>query len=937
MLQSLTSFHPPPRYAAKVLDSLRRPRAARPHASRKPASTLQFERFPRSTPLSPRRATSLRSLIPSCLAGREPLSTSADISQCASLAYDFVCNGYEARDSRSAGRIKCSSLTLQSSMSKKYNPTRSWYWTPHRRNEYINDDVRQAPFFGGADNRSHLVETSLRFHVRTLFYSDAYPYCASGSCLDSTGFVRFRQSVNIAKDELDDVLMVPVCGDRDPGPQYMSIEEDAGTLDQARKGRWVSFDQALKYEDGNVDLQMHQPYSGAQLAQETALDITCISLTAFIGRGETVQVAWGMDKSHQNISGPVWCRHKAGVVQADKPLIHYSRCASGTFSSSPWIPSDWACISGNVRHSDPVPATSQSTCKGCQDVGVSGKKGIAASQDCPGSFFEGLQGQPKRIEGGDHNLLFPQLGTMEQMSGHWHHCTPTAPTSTHQAVRNSTSHCTHPQPTGHHARRLTDGSWNPSPRSSQVKYLRRQHSTACNHQPLAQSPRKANTRRPSPSSGEGCQRPNDAALCQNGGTTRKLCADIDCTVCRARSFASSDKAKYMTDNPDVNPKPPRQLFKSSNTKAEFKCGKCDHTFQASLNDVTAGQWCPYCGGRQLCDNEGCVACLDRSFASSDKAQYMTDNPDVNSKPPRQLFKSSDTKAEFKCGECDHTFQASISSVTAGSWCPYCGARQLCDDEGCVACLDRSFASSDKAQYMTDNPDVNPKPPRQLFKSSRTKAEFKCGECDHTFQARLNDVTAGSWCPRCASSKLEDAFAHILETEFPHAMKSDHQVRISSLPRYTIDFKVLCTTSNKRFYVELDGAQHYDFKQNARFFKKDIDPAECVEAFLKQLERDRMVEEELVSRGELLFRVPYTCLDTVTMLECVRKMLEVREREPRGTGKVHRFDEERTYAMIEEWRQEQRDKEARQRAPEKGEEETPQGREGGLDERENRNE
>ncbi len=72
--------------------------------------------------------------------------------------------------------------------------------------------------------------------------------------------------------------------------------------------------------------------------------------------------------------------------------------------------------------------------------------------------------------------------------------------------------------------------------------------------------------------------------------------------------------------------------------------------------------------------------------------------------------------------------------------------------------------------------------------------------------------------------------------------------------------------------------------------------EATPAYKKQLQRDKELEEELVRRGELLFRVPYTCLDEDKMAECVLHMLLPMyckaERVP--LGQVVRFDEARTY-------------------------------------------
>jgi hypothetical protein len=171
--------------------------------------------------------------------------------------------------------------------------------------------------------------------------------------------------------------------------------------------------------------------------------------------------------------------------------------------------------------------------------------------------------------------------------------------------------------------------------------------------------------------------------------SKKLCNDINCLICWNKSFASSDKAPFF--DLDKNNVEPRSLFKSCAKKCWFNCNDCNHSFETTLNCITSKKtWCSYCANQKLCDNNKCETCFNKSFASSNKAQYF--NIDKNKFQPRQLFKSSNTKKYwFNCIVCNHVFQITLSEITLkNGWCPYCSHQTLCYDNDCHFCFLQQF-------------------------------------------------------------------------------------------------------------------------------------------------------------------------------------------------------------------------------------------------------
>jgi len=221
--------------------------------------------------------------------------------------------------------------------------------------------------------------------------------------------------------------------------------------------------------------------------------------------------------------------------------------------------------------------------------------------------------------------------------------------------------------------------------------------------------------------------------------SKKLCGNIDCAVCFTRSFAINDKSKYWSNKNKLNP---YQVFKNSKTIIIFNCN-CGHEFEGVLNHITThNAWCPYCcePSRKLCDSNDCSQCYEKSFASNDKSKYWSQKNILN---PRNIFKSTASEYIFDCN-CGHEFKSSLNNINGGKWCPYCHSRKLCDKNNCSQCYEKSFASHNRANNWSDKNILSP---REVCKNSNELYIFNC-ECDHEFNASLNNINYGKWCPYC---------------------------------------------------------------------------------------------------------------------------------------------------------------------------------------------
>jgi very-short-patch-repair endonuclease len=227
-----------------------------------------------------------------------------------------------------------------------------------------------------------------------------------------------------------------------------------------------------------------------------------------------------------------------------------------------------------------------------------------------------------------------------------------------------------------------------------------------------------------------------------------LCNDNKCIICFDKSFASHEKSEFWSNKNDLIP---RQVFKVSAKKYLFKCDICKHEFINNPSHVSNGRWCPYCcvPQRQLCGSKECSDCYNKSFASHEKSVYWSNKNELK---PEFVMKKGDRRIWFNCDKCNHDFEKQIKKVSKDGWCPYCNSYKLCDNNDCIICFNRSFASHEKAKYWSNTNDISP---RQIVKGSGQKCWFNCNTCSHEFEKDIHAITGekDGWCPYCVNKKM----------------------------------------------------------------------------------------------------------------------------------------------------------------------------------------
>ena len=158
---------------------------------------------------------------------------------------------------------------------------------------------------------------------------------------------------------------------------------------------------------------------------------------------------------------------------------------------------------------------------------------------------------------------------------------------------------------------------------------------------------------------------------------------------------------------------------------------------------------------KLCNNIDCQICWDKSFASSNKAQYF--DLEKNDKIPRRITKSCSVKYWFKCNLCDHSFESMLSNVNkyngTGTWCPYCTKSQLCKDENCTSCENKSlkFINFYKKTWSMKNSLQ----PRNVSINSDKYIYMDCEACFHELYIAAKTLKHQYSCVYCVNKKVCD--------------------------------------------------------------------------------------------------------------------------------------------------------------------------------------
>jgi hypothetical protein len=333
--------------------------------------------------------------------------------------------------------------------------------------------------------------------------------------------------------------------------------------------------------------------------------------------------------------------------------------------------------------------------------------------------------------------------------------------------------------------------------------------------------------------------------------SNNLCENYDCNFCFEKSFSSCEKSKLW--NTTKNKKNPRQISKYCNKSGWFTCTNCNHDYKVAIVSATRGHGCSYCYNRAICKStKNCEMCISKSFFNIERSKLLTNNP-INNFNPKEIFKNTRRKAEFECNICCHKFTTTVSSVSQGYWCPYCGYQVMCYEDDCYFCFERSIESHPYSVNWSIKNDINS---RTVPKYSNTKYLFNCPDCDKEFDITPSHIMEGKRCRYCLfknEKETREIFERLTGFDF---IKTQKQL----VNGYELDG--YCEELSLAF--EYDGESHYNYIKH--FHRKGI------HMLIHQQVKDFIKTRTCKQLNIHLIRIPYFIKDKEKFIEKKLKKL-----------------------------------------------------------------
>lgn len=235
---------------------------------------------------------------------------------------------------------------------------------------------------------------------------------------------------------------------------------------------------------------------------------------------------------------------------------------------------------------------------------------------------------------------------------------------------------------------------------------------------------------------------------------------------------------------------PEVITLGSNKKAWFRCPHDFNEWQANIASTIKQQWSKGNTGCKVCNGTderkkgewGKASPIGIEFPVEVSRYWLNQKNDELRLDSMQLTTGSKKEAWFKCPVDGHEWQATITSISKGSWKK--------GNSGCPAC--RGFTAIKGTSLISTYPDrvaqywdyeKNNKLnvyPEKFTKGSTKEAWFKCPIDGYEWKTRIGSITRRSWnlgnngCARCFGWNIDAIrqFVASLEVHIPNLTQAE---------------------------------------------------------------------------------------------------------------------------------------------------------------------
>lgn len=249
-----------------------------------------------------------------------------------------------------------------------------------------------------------------------------------------------------------------------------------------------------------------------------------------------------------------------------------------------------------------------------------------------------------------------------------------------------------------------------------------------------------------------------------------LCANRVCVPGKndlATVYPEIAKEWHPTKNDDLTP----QMFTYGSKKLIWwKCSKCGHDYQATINHRT-------------CHKSGCPLCANHAVSGIN--DLATDYPEIakewnydrNNNSPGEFKSSSNKSVWWKCSKCKYEWRTKIINRVTDAKCPNCTKEYLKTVYPGVNDLATTHPEIAKEWHPTKNGDLTPK----NVKSGTSKIVWWiCKKCGYEWKRSVRmQVKTKTGCPFCCGRALVRGVTD-LATTFPDIAKEWHPTKNGNL-------------------------------------------------------------------------------------------------------------------------------------------------------------
>lgn len=279
---------------------------------------------------------------------------------------------------------------------------------------------------------------------------------------------------------------------------------------------------------------------------------------------------------------------------------------------------------------------------------------------------------------------------------------------------------------------------------------------------------------------------------------------------------------------------PTDVHAGSHRYAWWKCEEApNHIWSAQIKSRTVNNLgCPFCSGRRVT--------VGNSLATQKPQMTELWHP-IKNLPlkPTEVTPYSNRLVWWRCPQGDdHEWQATVANIVNGSTCPICMGRK-------ITATNNLFVLHPDLTEEWDFEENTEIDPWKISPGSKQKVWWVCKrDIEHRWYATIKDRTdKGSGCPYCAErlNLHELQMLEIIKQTFP---TEDVFYRAKPEWLHRLELDVYLPTLGLAF--EYQGQQHF----------RPVELFGGAEAYMKQVERDRLKRELCAQKNMVLIEVYY---------------------------------------------------------------------------------